>query len=53
MIGRWWRRVRCAMPEWWEWPIVQWWWWRQYKWADRRAFRRECAEIKARSSTGP
>jgi hypothetical protein len=30
---------------WREWPIVQWWWWRQYKHADRKAFRRECDRI--------
>lgn len=33
---------------WWEWPIVQWWWYRQYKRADRRAFRRECDQIRWR-----
>jgi len=35
---------------WWEWPIVQWWWWRQYKRADRRAFRQECAAIRWREA---
>jgi hypothetical protein len=34
---------------WWEWRIVQWWWYRQYKRADRQAFRRECAEIRWRA----
>jgi len=34
---------------WWEWQIVQWWWYCRYKRADRRAFRRECAEIRWRA----
>jgi hypothetical protein len=38
---------------WWEWPAVQWWWYRQYKRADRRAFRRECAVIRWRSAWRP
>lgn len=33
---------------WWEWPLVQLWWYRQYKRADRRAFRRECELIRWR-----
>lgn len=35
---------------WWDWPFVQWWWWRQYKRADRAAFRRECAAIRWRAA---
>jgi hypothetical protein len=38
------------MTRWWEWPIVQWWWYRQYKRADRRAFRHECDEIRWRAA---
>lgn len=33
--------------EWWEWRVAQWWWWKQYRRRDRRAFRRECDEIRA------
>jgi hypothetical protein len=35
---------------WWEWPAVQWWWYRQYKRADRRAFKRECRDIRWREA---
>jgi hypothetical protein len=38
------------MTRWWEWPVVQWWWYRQYKRADRRAFRRECDQIRWRAA---
>lgn len=38
---------------WWEWRIVQWWWYRQYKRADRRAFRRECELIRRRAVWRP
>jgi len=38
---------------WWEWPAVQWWWYRQYKRADRRAFRRECEQIRWRGIWRP
>ena len=38
---------------WWEWPMVQWWWYRQYKRADRRAFRRECEQIRWRETWRP
>jgi hypothetical protein len=37
---------------WWNWPVVQWWWWKQYRRRDRRAFRRECAEIQDRAARG-
>ncbi|MCO6011441.1 hypothetical protein NE236_41480 [Actinoallomurus purpureus] len=43
-----WRLARSKLSRWWEWPLVQWWWYRQYKRADRRALRRECAELRAR-----
>lgn len=32
------------MKPWWEWRITQWWWYRQYKRADRKAFKRERQE---------
>jgi hypothetical protein len=38
---------------WWDWPAVQWWWYRQYKRADRRAFRRECEQIRWRGIWRP
>jgi hypothetical protein len=37
---------------WWNWPLVQWWWWKQYRRRDRRAFRREVAEIYNRAARG-
>lgn len=36
-----------ATRGWWNWRIVQWWWWRQYRRADRKALRREQAELQA------
>jgi hypothetical protein len=39
------------MTPWWEWRIVQWYWYRQYKRADRRAFRQECQDIRDRAKT--
>jgi hypothetical protein len=38
---------------WWDWPAVQWWWHRQYKRADRRAFKRECEQIRWRGTWRP
>ena len=41
-----WRLARSKLGRWWEWPLVQAWWYRQYRRRDRRAFERECAEIR-------
>ena len=38
---------------WWEWRIVPWWGYRQYKRADRKAFRRECEQIRWRGIWRP
>lgn len=43
-----WRLARSKLSRWWDWPLVQWWWYRQYRRRDRKAFRRECDEIRAR-----
>lgn len=37
------------MPEYWNWCLYQWWIWRRYKRADRKAYARECAEIRRRA----
>ena len=34
----------------WWWPVAQRWYYRQYKRADRRAFRRECDVIRWRAA---
>jgi hypothetical protein len=47
---RWWE---WRPVQWWEWRPVQWWWYRQYKRADRRAFRRECDRIRWRGIWRP
>lgn len=40
-------------PDWWDWEWVQAHWYRQFKRADRKAFRAECEEIRARAILTP
>lgn len=42
------RRLLALVP-YENWRIVCWWWYRQYKRADRKAFRAECAAIRLRA----
>jgi hypothetical protein len=38
--------MKLQFPEYWNWSIYHWWTYRQYKRADRVAFRKECANIR-------